>query len=116
MNVFLVTFDSPERAKKYVDANRPPWPVLIDADREVYGALGMGRASWWTLLKPSTLWKYFRMWRLGTKPQEVGIDVRQLGGDLLIDPDGRTRLVHVSEGPHDRPSPARLLAVVQGGD
>ena len=41
-------------------------------------------------------------------------DVRQLGGDVLIDPQGVIRLHHVGRGPADRPAVARLLNVIDG--
>ena len=36
-------------------------------------------------MKPSTLWKYIALWLQGAKPQKVGSDVHQLGGDVLIE-------------------------------
>ena len=40
-------------------------------------------------------------------------DVYQLGGDVLIDPEGTIRLHHVSRIPIDRPSVESLLEVVR---
>ena len=112
VEVCIVTFDSPEIAVAYVEQNQLQWPLLIDADRTLYRSFGMGSANWWTLLKPSTIWKYLVLWLTGTKPQKVGGDVHQLGGDVLIDPEGVVRLIHVSQEPHDRPSIDVLLRLV----
>jgi alkyl hydroperoxide reductase subunit AhpC len=114
VEVAVVTFDSEEVARQYVANNHLHWPLLLDIDRAIYRQFGMGSAGWWTLLKPSTLWKYFLLWRKGAKPQKVGSDVHQLGGDVLIDPDGVLRVNHVSEEPHDRPSVESLLAMMRG--
>jgi peroxiredoxin len=112
VKVCVITFDSAESAAAYVDANQLEWPLVIDAERVLYREFGMRRAGWWTLLKPSTLWKYFLLWRKGVKPQKVGSDVHQLGGDVLIDPEGAVKLVHVSKEPHDRPSVESIIALV----
>ena len=114
MKVFIVTFDDQELAQKYVDANSPDWPVLRDPDRSVYRALGMGSASWWDLIGPAALWKYFKMFCKGTRPQSGGSDLHQLGGDVLIDPEGILRMLYVSEGPHDRPSMEEIFAAIKG--
>ena len=115
VKVYVVTFDSQEIARAYAQRNQLDWPLVVDTERMLYREFGMGRASWWTLLKPPTIWKYFTLWLRGAKPQKVGSDVHQLGGDVLVDPDGEVRLVHVSRGPHDRPGVGSLLAIVRGG-
>ena len=113
VEIYIVTFDDTELARAYAEKNAPDWPLLIDPDREVYSAFGMGRAGWWTLLKPSSLWKYFTMWLRGARPQKVGSDIHQLGGDVLIDPGGILRLDYVSQTPHDRPAVEDLIEFVK---
>ena len=108
----MVTFDNAESAAAYVEENRLEWPLLIDEERVLYRHFGMGRANWWTLLKPTTIWKYFLLWRRGVKAQKIGSDVHQLGGDVLIDPEGAVQLVHVSKEPHDRPSIESIIMLV----
>jgi alkyl hydroperoxide reductase subunit AhpC len=114
VRVSVVTFDDEPTARAYVEENQLGWPLLIDAQRELYTQFGMGRASWWTLIKPSTIWSYLVLWRNGVKPQKVGSDMHQLGGDVLIDPNGMLRLNHVSTEPHDRPSIDSLLNLIRG--
>ena len=114
VRVFIVTFDAPDAAREYIAANSLDWPLLLDPDRAVYARFGMGRGTWWSLLNPLTIWKYTVLWLKGTRPQKVGSDMRQLGGDVLIDPDGVVRLNHVSTGPHDRPSIESLIQIIRG--
>ena len=114
VKVYIVTFDDNSLARRYVEENAPDWPLLLDPGRTVYRRFGMGRANWWTLAKPSTLWKYFVMWCKGTKPQKVGSDVHQLGGDVLVDPEGVLRLDYVSKEPHDRPDIDTIIEIVRG--
>lgn len=115
VKVYVVTFDDAEIAQAYVENNQLEWPLLIDAQRELYDEFGMGRASWWALLKPTSIWKYTLLWMRGTRPQKVGSDVHQMGGDVLVAPDGKVRLVYVSKEPHDRPSVDSILALVRDG-
>lgn len=115
VKVFVVTFDEPEIARDYIQNNHLEWPLLLDTDRSVYNQFGMGRASWWTLLKPASIWKYLKLWLAGAKPQQAGSDMHQLGGDVLIDPAGAVRLLHLSKEPHDRPSVTSLLELIRTG-
>jgi len=112
--IYIVTFDSEEVAKAYVERNELQWPLLIDEGRVMYSEYGIGKASWWTILNPLTLWKYVVLTIKGVKPQKMGSDVKQLGGDVLIDPEGVVRMQHVSEGPHDRPNVDSILALMRG--
>ncbi len=111
--VCVVTFDSLECARDYSERNQLNWPLLVDTERTVYRQFGIGSANWWTLMKPSSLWKYFVLWRKGAKAQKVGSDVHQLGGDVLIDSDGVLRLNYVSVEPHDRPEIEDLLGLMR---
>ena len=46
-----------------------------------------------------------------TKARE-GDDVHQMGGDVVVDADGRVRMLYASHTPDDRPSVNDLLKVV----
>jgi hypothetical protein len=48
----------------------------------------------------------------GRTPRAVDLDsdTSQLGGDVLVDPSGIVRFLHVGSGPGDRPSIAALAA------
>ena len=99
-------------AKAYAAETQLEWPLLLDRDRHLYAAYGMGQGSWWALLNPVAIAGYVRLLITGTKLGKPGEDVRQMGGDILIDPDGIVRLHHVSSNPHDRPSVRQLLIKV----
>ncbi len=99
-------------ARAYVEQTQLPWPLLIDSDRSVYEAYGLLRATWWSILGPASIWEYLKLIILkGRRVQKSGSDYRQLGGDILIDPDGIVRLHFLSKSPHDRPNIADMLAV-----
>jgi len=50
----------------------------------------------------------------GRRPRtSSGADVRQLGGDVLVDPEGTVRFHHIGSGPAARPPVFELLDVVR---
>lgn len=103
-------------ADAYVRRTKIEWPILRDTHRTLYGAYGMAEAGWWALIGPRVLLRYIAMMLRGYMPWKPGQNLRQLGGDILIDPDGIVRLQFVSRNPHDRPSIEAILNVVGGGD
>ena len=108
----VVTFDANWMAKDYVKEAGLTWPLLIDPEQVLYSAYGMTRGSWWLIYGILSIWKYLKLIFSGRLPGKPGKDWRQLGGDVLIDPDGIVRMHYVSTDPHDRPSVERLLEVV----
>ena len=115
VKVYIVSFDNFEMAKAYIANNSVEWPLIIDQDRVLYNTFMMGKATWWGLLNPYVVWKGFLSWWGGAEIQKVGSDVRQLGGDVMIDPQGVIRLHHNSTGPEDRPTVESLLNLARQG-
>ncbi len=109
VRVLVVTFEPPWAARAYVEETGTRWPVLCDEARMVYQAYGMDRARWRHLLGPSALFAYAREIARGRLPRWPTADSRQQGGNVLIDPAGIVRLVHVGAGPGHRPPVERLL-------
>ena len=112
IDVLVVTFEADPTAVAYVRETELPWPLLIDRKRELYKAYGMHKGRPWNLYGPSAWFVYFKLLARGRRLYGPGEDVTQLGGDVLIDPDGIVRLHHVGSGPADRPTVEKLLAVV----
>lgn len=92
-------------AKAYAETTQLSWPMLLDADRTLYEAYGMARGTWWAIYNPLSIMKYLGLIFRGRRPGRPGKDWRQLGGNVLIDPQGIVRLHHISKTPHDRPTP-----------
>ena len=113
LQVAAITFETPQRAKAYVDETQFPWPMLIDESRSLYRAYGMERGSFWAIWGPQNWGAYFKIMARGRMPRRPHDDVNQLGGDVLVDPDGIVRLHHVGRGPADRPSVDFLLEAVR---
>ncbi len=109
IRVKVVAFDANFMALAYIQETNLPWPLLLDSEHELYTKYGMTRGSWWSLYGPASIWKYLKLIWGGQKPGRPGKDWRQLGGDVLIDPQGIVRMHHSSTDPHDRPSVSSIL-------
>jgi hypothetical protein len=109
----VVTFDADFMAKAYVANIKMTWPLLLDPEQTLYDAYGMRRGSWWAIYGLPSIWNYLKLIFRGRLPGKPGKDWRQLGGDVLIDPNGIIRLHHISTGPHDRPSVDSILEQVE---
>lgn len=113
--VVLVTFTDPDNLTDYIVRNMLPFPVLTDPDRSAYEAYGFGRGS------ISRVWgwragrRYLELlargrWRDVRRPTE---DTLQLGGDVVIAPDGTLAWGFWGAGPDDRPSVDEIIAAVE---
>lgn len=113
VQVAVVTFANQERAELYVKETSLSWPLLLDEDRNLYQAYGMESAGWGRLAGPASMWTYLKLVAKGRKIKSPTEDVHQLGGDILIDPEGIVRLHHTSDNPADRPEVETLLEIVR---
>ncbi len=113
--VVLITFTRPEELVTYRREHDLPFPVVVDAERAAYRRYGLGRTSTARVWSAGTLRRYAQILRrdgFGTlrRPTE---DTRQLGGDFVVDRDGRLAWGFWSEGPDDRPSVDELVRAVR---
>lgn len=111
----MVTFTSGVQLDRYLGQHGLPFPVLIDRDRDLYRAYGLGRGSWHRVWGARAARRYLDIVRrdgIGglRRPTE---DTLQLGGDFVIAPDGTLAWGFWSDGPDDRPSVDDLIAAVQ---
>lgn len=115
--VALITFTTPDEVAAYQRRRDLPFPILIDERRDVYDAYGMGQGSfldvwgwrairrYWQILRPSGPGR-----RRDLRPATE--DTRQLGGDVVIAPDGRLAWAHWSVRSTDRPSVDDIVRAV----
>lgn len=104
VRVVVVTFEDDFFARAYVEETGVEWPLLVDVERSLYRAYGMERGRWRDILGPAAWWSYLKLVLRGRKMEKSHGDVRQLGGDVLVDPGGVVRLHYVGSGPADRPA------------
>ena len=114
LQVLAVTFESQSHARRYVEETGLPWSMLVDARRQLYQAYQIGTGSVWDVYGPQSWSAYFKIMARGRMPHRPTGDTQQLGGDVLIDPEGIVRIHHVGTGPADRPEIEELLSVVRG--
>ena len=116
-HVALVTFTTPDEAAAYQQRRQLPFPILIDEDRTVYRAYGLGRGSFldvWGWRAVRRYWQILRPSGPGSRHdlQPTSEDTRQLGGDMVIAPDGRLAWGHWSLNSSDRPSVDEIVHAV----
>src|SRR5207244_2352252 len=92
-----------------------PFPVLSDPDRAAYQAFGLERGGWRMFFKPRALARYLGLMARGWRPRLPvgGEDVRQLGGDFVLDRDRRLVFAHRSADPADRPAAGVIVEHVR---
>ena len=111
MRVVTVTFEGMAAARAYAQEIETPWPVLVDESRHLYHSYGLGRARLRHLIGIATIKTYLRELIDGRWPRMPMADTVQQGGDVLIDPYGTVRFLHIGAGPGDRPQVGRILDV-----
>ena len=116
VTVVMVTFDSGPGVDGYIRETGIAWPVLADRSRALYKAYGMARGRWWDIWGPATWAAYLKLLLRGRRLRTPTADVNQLGGDVLIDPEGIVRLCYVGNGPADRPAVSELIRIVSQSD
>ena len=112
VEVRVVTFDQGFILQSYIEETETTWPILIDVKKQLYSAYGLERGSWWKIAGPISILKYLKMMFSGHRPHKPGSDYQQLGGDVLVDPQGIVRYHFASADPHDRPPVNELLQAV----
>lgn len=111
--IAVVTFAAPEHLGAYQDHLRLPFPVLADPDRRQYRRFAMGRGAHRQVWNLGTLGIYARRLRPGRRAPGPIQDVRQLGGDIVIAPDGTFAEGFWPSSPDDRPPVDELAAAIE---
>jgi peroxiredoxin len=110
-----VSFTPPSRVAAFLAAHPLPFPAVSDPQRKAYEMLSLGKTSWAKMLGLGVGFRFLKLmlkgWAL-EKP-EPGEDLLQLGGDFVLDGDGRLVFAHRSQEPTDRPTIKALLEAVK---
>jgi peroxiredoxin len=109
--VLLVAYDELSLLQaKMLRGVQVPFRLLLDHDKEAYRSWGMGRTTpLRSFLSPVLSFRYLKLlWRgepfLGLAP-----DMLQLGGDFIIDREGRITFAHPMKDNGDRAPVERLI-------
>jgi len=110
--IVLISFGRPDQARIWLDETNIPFTLLLDPERKAYRAYGLE----YSLLRSWGLnvWrKYAQLLFKGRKWRGIQGDSGQLGGDVLVDSNGRIRFAYRSHDPTDRPDIHMLLAALR---
>ena len=111
--VFVISFGTLPAVQEWLKETCGNFTVLLDRERTIYNTYGLERSKLRSK-SPRTLWLYFTRWLQGQKFHDShGDDTSQLGGDFIIDRNGKLRFIYPSHDPSDRPSVEKLLAVLK---
>ncbi|OGL18404.1 MAG: hypothetical protein A3G97_05925 [Candidatus Rokubacteria bacterium RIFCSPLOWO2_12_FULL_69_21] len=110
--ILVISFGTDSWARAWLQETGAPFPLLLDPERRVYRAYGLGR-SVLRVWSPKVVWHYLRLVLAGRRLKPIQGDPHQLGGDFIVDPEGTVRLVHPSRDPTDRPSVEALLKALR---
>jgi peroxiredoxin len=111
--VALITFTRTRNLQGFRRRLGLAYPVLADETRAVYRAYALPRGSWWRVWGVNSLRAYGRLLRQGRRLERPTGDTLQLGGDFVVDREGRLAYLYRSRGPDDRPSVDDLLDAVR---
>jgi len=101
-----------QQAQWFLEATGLDTPVYTDPDRHVYRAIG-ARRSLLAFLHPKVILRYLQAWRNGFQQTGKKGDATQLGGTLIVRPDGSIPYLHRSAYAGDTPKPATILNALQ---
>jgi peroxiredoxin len=111
--VVLVLFTRQRNLRGYRARVGIPYTVVTSEDRAAYRAYGLGRGSPWRVYGLRALRRYAQLLRRGRRLERPTEDTLQLGGDFVVDRDGRLVYAYRSSGPDDRPPVDDLIRFAQ---
>ncbi len=107
--MIVLTFQGGLLAQQYAKEELPGFTVLVDREREVYRRYGMLTGGLWDIWGWNTIRAYVGLLLKGRRLRLPHVDTTQLGGDVIVDPDGVIRFFQRSKNPADRPPVSELL-------
>lgn len=111
--VALVLFTAPRNLRGYKGRSALPFAVVTSEDRAAYRAYGFRRGSVLRVWGPKAISAYVGLLRKGRKVERPTEDTLQLGGDVVVDREGRVAYLYRGSGPDDRPPIDELVSAVR---
>lgn len=109
----VVSFESKEGLKRLAASHKLPFVFLLDPNKEVYRLFGMVYKEKGSIITWRTALAYIKLRLAGYPGQPRGKDVRQMGGDVIIDNRGVVRFIHRSHYPEELPKIPLLLKMLE---
>jgi hypothetical protein len=102
---------TPAHARHFMETQHVDLPMYVSADREAYRAAGTKMATVSELIGPKSVLKGLRRAASDRVVQgRVVGNVAQLGGVLVVRPDGSIPYAHLAEDASDHPPNSEVLA------
>jgi peroxiredoxin len=105
---------SPEQARDFAETHEVDLELLVDTKREAYRAAGAKIATFAELLGPRMIARGAkRALASGVRQGRTAGHPAQLGGVLLVMPDGSIPYAHLADDASDNPPNAEVLSAVR---
>jgi hypothetical protein len=114
--VLLVAYDEEDVLwQKMAHGLEIPYPLLVDREKAAYRKWGMGRLPVGEAFRSlgSLTLRYAKLLLRGERFLGFAKDMRQLGGDFIIDPSGLVGFAHAMRNNGDRAPVDRLLEALR---
>lgn len=110
--ILAVSFGSPREVQEYREYFSVSVTIASDLDRSTYRAFGLGQGSLTAVYGPAAIRQHLRLRKQGfaAAPSSPSQDTLQLGGDFVIDREGRIVFAHRGTSGDDRPPVEALVA------
>ena len=110
--VLAVSFEPRGRLFQLSRQMQLPFLLLSDPERDVYWAYRLGSRSLRQMFGLGTIWAYIKLLARGRRHHFGRSDLRQGGGDFVIDGQGVVRFEHRGAASHDRPPVDQLCTML----
>jgi peroxiredoxin len=108
---------TPAQAADFRSSYKLDLPLLVDPERKAYAAAGTKVATVWGLISPRVVARgVSRGIRSRVIQGKIKQNPVQLGGVLIVMPDGSIPYAHLSEDPSDHPPNDEVLAALNRRD
>lgn len=111
--VIIISFEEEEGLKRLISAHKLPFVFLRDPGKNIYRAYGMVYREKGAMMTPRGAIRYLRLRLSGYPGFKKGKDLRQLGGNVVIDQFGVISFIHRSRFPDDRPDIETIMNALQ---
>ena len=107
-----VSFEPRDRLFHLSRELRLPFPLLTDPEMDSYRAYGLQCGGLRQIFSLATILAYVKLLARGRFYHFRRSDLRQLGGDFVVDAEGLIQYQYRSDAPNDRPSVDELIRVI----
>lgn len=112
-----MTFGYMSGAKRWLQATKCPFPYYVNPSRDLYKTLGLRRAI--ACVWSERALNYYGAMLAKNEPlpevfTDIEDDLHQMGGDFILDNQGKVLFPYWSKVPTDRPSVDLILQTLSG--